>query len=738
MSGKYHDDLKHHRCVEEQSGDGVRTEKCLLRVPLLRVIPYVKYHRQYRQEHTEHDGAYEDRIYASDTRQRDHIVPRIQPQRLYDILKPENGTEHESEYCREHTGQGNNPPEIGLFEFVKKETADHQAESLSHITVHDSENEGVGHRDKDGRIHLTVIRQAVHLHVHLVRLEKSRIFEFCRRLCLNLRIVVLNHENNLLILRDIALQGCQVLLGHPAAQNIELLMGVLRDGCHLANVKIPCKRFQLRLRAEQSRCPLNQDFFHLPVDICDFPVDISLLLGKLSESFVRVAFVLIRDEKSLKVHGRIDCFDTVQLCMRSEIYAINVLIILPALLQDRVKVVVHVFLEPVQVHLRESSETEADELEPENIVDIIHNVDIGLNTAHLCINSGLFLFQIRLLLRKHGQILIQTSNQFDRLLERELVGGYRRDFVYHGTVGVGFGQQLPIRIFLYVRPQIMDLREFAHCIFQMNIISGQILVDHAVDVVPRTREGYEFHFYNHTYPPVLTSCKCFMRRSHMRPFSFNLYQGISIRDGHRRTARILSLNIRIRKVRSLNSPHHRRQILHRLIGRKPVPHALDRCSQRRVLYLLDIKITVHDRDGIRIFLRFHVKDVPPDILIQVTEILRTELRIAPAVEGLIKGCPEGFLRFGLHHFPDVLTIQLVKNRNRQSVCVGFGHVEILPCPMNVPDVQKVELGPKSAGDHFTALLREQLFPVVPHRPEVIHVESCLIVEQLGFRIFMHL
>ena len=58
--------------------------------------------------------------------------------------------------------------------------------------------------------------------------------------------------------------------------------------------------------------------------------------------------------------------------------------------------------------------------------------------------------------------------------------------------------------------------------------------------------------------------------------------------------------------------------------------------------------------------------------------------------------------------------------------------------MDVPDIQKVELGPKAAGDHFAALLREQLLPVVPHSPEVIHIESGLIVEQLGFRIFMHL
>ena len=51
--------------------------------------------------------------------------------------------------------------------------------------------------------------------------------------------------------------------------------------------------------------------------------------------------------------------------------------------------------------------------------------------------------------------------------------------------------------------------------------------------------------------------------------------------------------------------------------------------------------------------------MPPDIFIQVTEILRTELRIAPAVEGLIEGRPESFLRFGLHHFPNVLTTELV-------------------------------------------------------------------------------
>ena len=195
--------------------------------------------------------------------------------------------------------------------------------------------------------------------------------------------------------------------------------------------------------------------------------------------------------------------------MRSEIYAINVLIVLPALLQDRVKVVVHVFLEPVQVHLREPAETEADELESENIIDFIHDINIGLYAGHLRIALGLFFFQLRLMFSEHGQVLIQTANQLDRLLERELIGRNRRDIVHHGTVGVGLGQQLPIRICLYVRPQIMDLGEFAHCIFQMNIISGQILVDHAVDIIPRTREGYEFHFYNHTYPPVLTSYKCY-------------------------------------------------------------------------------------------------------------------------------------------------------------------------------------------------------------------------------------
>ena len=189
-----------------------------------------------------------------------------------------------------------------MFEFVKKETADHQAKSLSHITVHDSENEGVGHRNKNGRIHLPVIRQTVHLHVHLVRLEKPRIFELCRRLCLNFRIIVLNHENDLLILRDVAPQSCQILLGHPAAQNIELLMGVLGNGCHLANIKIPRECFQLRLCAEQRRCTLNQDFFHFPIDIGDFLIDIGFLFGKFSESFSRVASVLIRDEKSFKVH----------------------------------------------------------------------------------------------------------------------------------------------------------------------------------------------------------------------------------------------------------------------------------------------------------------------------------------------------------------------------------------------------------------------------------------------------
>ena len=79
-------------------------------------------------------------------------------------------------------------------------------------------------------------------------------------------------------------------------------MGVLGNGCHLANIKIPRECFQLRLCAEQRRCTLNQDFFHFPIDIGDFLIDIGFLFGKFSESFSRVASVLIRDEKSFKVH----------------------------------------------------------------------------------------------------------------------------------------------------------------------------------------------------------------------------------------------------------------------------------------------------------------------------------------------------------------------------------------------------------------------------------------------------
>ena len=79
-------------------------------------------------------------------------------------------------------------------------------------------------------------------------------------------------------------------------------MGVLRDGRHLANIKIPRECFQLRLRAEQSRCSLDQNLFHFTIDIGDFLIDIGFLFGKFSESFSRVASVLIRDEKSFKVH----------------------------------------------------------------------------------------------------------------------------------------------------------------------------------------------------------------------------------------------------------------------------------------------------------------------------------------------------------------------------------------------------------------------------------------------------
>ena len=69
-----------------------------------------------------------------------------------------------------------------MFQPVQKETSDKKQKSLSCITEHGSENEGVGDGNEPGWIHLAISGKTVHLDIHFKWFEKLRVLQLCWRL----------------------------------------------------------------------------------------------------------------------------------------------------------------------------------------------------------------------------------------------------------------------------------------------------------------------------------------------------------------------------------------------------------------------------------------------------------------------------------------------------------------------------------------------------------------------------
>ena len=138
-------------------------------------IDNVKDHTYKNDSHTKADGNNKYGIQFSDKRYGGHGIHGTQPFRLYYIFKAKEASEHKSEKCGKDSGAADDSCKIDVLDLVKKEAADQKNQSLSYITEHSSENEGVGNGNEPGWIHFSVSRKSIHFGIHLKWLEQLRV-----------------------------------------------------------------------------------------------------------------------------------------------------------------------------------------------------------------------------------------------------------------------------------------------------------------------------------------------------------------------------------------------------------------------------------------------------------------------------------------------------------------------------------------------------------------------------------
>ena len=223
----------------------------------------MQHHRDQSEEHSEDNRAHENRVDRTDARQRDHFLARSEPERRYDFLESENTSEHEPEYRREDSGHRDNSRKVTVLLLIQQESSYHEAESLTDIAVHDTENKRIRDGHKDRRIELIVIRQTIHFDIHFIWSEKSRILEFRRRLHVHLLLIFLDKADYFRIIGNVISEFLNVIRVHPSAQNVEGILLRLGTCRHAAYIKIGGQILKLLLRCQKAPAFFIQKISHL-------------------------------------------------------------------------------------------------------------------------------------------------------------------------------------------------------------------------------------------------------------------------------------------------------------------------------------------------------------------------------------------------------------------------------------------------------------------------------------------
>ena len=128
------------RAVEDQPCHRVGIEPDMLCIVCFPCIDDIKDHTQKDKSHAKANGNNKYRIQFTDKGYGHHIIHWAQPQCRKQVFKAEEASKQDSEDSGKYTCTADDACQCNVFEFVKKETADKQQQSLSCISEHGAED----------------------------------------------------------------------------------------------------------------------------------------------------------------------------------------------------------------------------------------------------------------------------------------------------------------------------------------------------------------------------------------------------------------------------------------------------------------------------------------------------------------------------------------------------------------------------------------------------------------------
>ena len=133
---------EHHykRAVKYNSRQSILAEKFLFFILRNNCISDIYHHAKENKEHSKAYGIDENRIQLSYEGQGHHGILWMEPDGIYNILKSENASEKDSENGGEHPCAGYDSRKSYMLYFIKQEACNKEAQPLSKITVHRSED----------------------------------------------------------------------------------------------------------------------------------------------------------------------------------------------------------------------------------------------------------------------------------------------------------------------------------------------------------------------------------------------------------------------------------------------------------------------------------------------------------------------------------------------------------------------------------------------------------------------
>ena len=321
--------------------------------------------------------------------------------------------------------------------------------------------------------------------------------------------LVIDEREDLLVAFDFRIQPPGLLLGHPAADDVEHVLIMLGVG----GVPPHFKDFFVGVEVIPVLDQLSGVGREKFPDPCLMHLHLLFhgreLAFQLFRHRLRRADKFVRDKETLKVHGGIDRVGAVFLPARCEIDQPHIIPVLAALDLDAGDLVVSEARKAVKIFLRHPPEPEQDGLKLENPADVIIQAGERPDRIQRAPYSLRFLFKFvpdglkfRQLLRK----IIDAPRAAADILRGVFpligaVGNPGKDIAVRLDDVVDGFPLVVVRVRGAERGQPCCGSELGDGIFQLNVIPEEIFLHNPVNIVPRTGQADKSHFFDHEPVP---------------------------------------------------------------------------------------------------------------------------------------------------------------------------------------------------------------------------------------------